>query len=187
MTGIAPTVESVLPQIAVGRRLLALTGLVLLAVVIQITLLPQLRVADGIGDLVVVAVSLAGWYRGPLVGLLAGFFAGLAVELSTPSGTLGVLALVYLSVGAFSGRFASGPRPSGLMTPLLRVIGVAAVVQVALLGVQILLGASVSGSAFLTRILVPSVALTVLVAAPLLGVADRVMGSPRVVEPFMGG
>ena len=87
----------------------------------------------------------------------------------------------------WGGRFASGPRPSGLMTPLLRVIGVAAVVQVALLGVQILLGASVSGSAFLTRILVPSVALTVLVAAPLLGVADRVMGSPRVIEPFMGG
>ncbi len=187
MTGIAPTVESVSLQASVGRRLLALSALLLLAVVIQIALLPYLRVADGMADLVIVAVAAAGWYRGPLVGTLAGFFAGLAVELATPSGTLGVLALVYLSVGAFSGRFASGPRPSGLMTPLLRIIAMTAAAQIALLGVQLLLGSSVSGPAFLTGMLVPTVALTVLVASPLLAAADRVMGSPRVVEPFMGG
>lgn len=187
MTGISPTVESVLPQTSGGRRLLALSALVLLAVMLQVALLPYLRVADGTADLVVVAVAVAGWYRGPLVGTLAGFSAGLAVELSTPSGTLGVLALIYLAVGAFSGSFASGPRPSGIMTPLLRIMAVTALAQVALLLVQLLLGSSVSGNAFLTRVLVPSIALTVLVAPPFLALADRVMGFPRVVEPFMGG
>lgn len=152
---------------------------------LQITVVPYLRVADGFADLVVVVVAAAGWYRGPLVGMLTGFASGIAVELSTPSGTLGVLALVYLVVGFLSGSYASAPRPTGLLTPLVRVMAAAAAAQVALLAVQLLLGSGSSPGDFVSRTLVPSVALTVLAATPLLALVERALGSPRVVEPFM--
>ena len=65
---------------------------------------------------VVVAIGLL---RGPLVGAVAGAAGGFLVELTSPIGTLGVLALLYLVVGWGAGRLCGRDEVRGLLPPVV--------------------------------------------------------------------
>jgi hypothetical protein len=58
-------------------------------------------------------------------------------------------------------------------------------VQVGYALFQLLLGTDVTASAIALRIVVPTVALSALLAPPVLLVARRLLGAPIVVEPGM--
>jgi hypothetical protein len=62
----------------------------------------------------------------------------------------------------------------------------AGVVQVGYALLQVLLGQGLSPALFVARVLVPQMALTALLAPPVLLVARRLLGSPRMVEPYGG-
>ena len=78
--------------------------MVLVAVLLEVSVMPYVNVADGIPDLLAPTIVVIALLRGSLVGPVAGFSAGLLLELTAPIGTLGVLALLYLAVGAWCGR-----------------------------------------------------------------------------------
>lgn len=161
----------------------AVVGMVLVCVLLEVTVMPFIRVADGIPDLVAVAVVAVGVFRGPLVGGVTGFSAGLLLELTAPIGTLGVLALLYLIAGWFAGRFTDRPEAETLLMPLVLSVGAAGFVQAAYAVVHMLLGETLPASFLVANIVLPQMALTALLTAPVLLVARRVLGSPRVVEP----
>jgi rod shape-determining protein MreD len=167
-----------------GYGLWSVAALAAVVVLLEVTVMPYLRIADGIPDLVAAMVVSVGVLRGPLVGGVTGFLSGLAVELTAPVGTLGVLALLYLLVGAWCGRYAERPEARTLWVPLGYSVAAAAVVQLGYAGVQLLLGESVSPAQLVAQVLLPTMVLTALLAPPVLLVARRLLGDPRLLEPY---
>lgn len=155
------------------------------AVLLQVTLMPYITVSDGAPDITIALVVVIAVLRGPFVGAVAGFACGLLVELTSPVGTLGVLALLYLAAGYWCGRFVDRPEAESLGLPVLLVVAACAFVQVGYAAFQMLLGTEVAASAVAGRIIVPTILLTGLLAFPVLLVARRLLGAPLDVEPGM--
>ena len=83
---------------------------VFLAVLFELTLLSRLGIPGATPDLVVVTVVAIAFAMGPLQGAMAGFAAGVLVDLSPSSDTLvGVNAIIYLVIGFVAG-FWVDPR-----------------------------------------------------------------------------
>ncbi len=181
------------PATAIPRTRGGGTGLgwvvlmVLVAVLVEVSVMPYVNVADGIPDIVAPTIVVVALLRGALVGAVAGFSAGLLLELTAPVGTLGVLALLYLIVGAWCGRYCESEESSGLLAPLALSVIAALGVQLGYLMFQLLLGHHMPASEFVGRVLIPTLALTALLSPPVLLVARRLLGAPRVVEPFAVG
>jgi rod shape-determining protein MreD len=158
--------------------------MVLVAVILEVSVMPFINVADGIPDLIAPTIVVIAVLRGSLVGAVAGFGAGLLVELTSPVGTLGVLALLYLAVGAWCGRYCEREESSSLIAPLLLSVVATLAVQLGYAVFQLLLGGSMPASEFVAQLLLPTVCLTALLSPPILLVGRRLLGAPRVVEPW---
>lgn len=160
-------------------------GMAAVVLLLQITLMPYISVSDGIPDLALALVVLVAVFRGPFVGAVLGFACGLIVELTTPVGTLGVLALLYLAAGYWCGRFVDRPEAQSLGLPVVLVLAACAFVQVGYAMFQLLLGTEIVASAIAVRIIVPTILLTGLLSFPMLLVVRRLLGAPMDVEAGM--
>ena len=91
------------------RRAALAAALLLLAILIQVTLLTNLPWPGAAGpDLVLVVVVALALTGGPMEGTLAGFCAGLALDVAPPATHLiGQYALVFCLVGYGCGRVGS--------------------------------------------------------------------------------
>jgi rod shape-determining protein MreD len=119
-----------------GRSALAGTALVVLALVVQAVVLARLPLPGGSPDLVLVLVIVLGLLRGPAEGMLAGFGAGLAVDLlSVPA--LGSAALVLCATGWLAGLLARDAARSAVAT--LAVVGLVSAVATGALAVLLVL------------------------------------------------
>lgn len=167
-----------------GSGLGWVTLMVLVAVLVEVSVMPYLNIANGIPDIVAPTIVVVALLRGSLVGAVAGFSAGLLLELTAPVGTLGVLALLYLIVGAWCGRYCESEESSSLLAPLALSVVAALGVQLGYLMFQLLLGHHMPASEFVGRVLFPTLALTALLSPPVLLIARRLLGAPRVVEPY---
>ena len=94
------------------RRAALSGGLLLIAILIQLTVLNNLRLPGGAGpDLVLVVVVAVALTGGPMEGMLGGFCAGLALDVAPPATHLvGQYALVFCLVGYGCGLLARQPR-----------------------------------------------------------------------------
>lgn len=172
---------------AAGSGLGWVVAMALAAVLLEVAVMPYVNVADGIPDLIAPVVVVVALLRGPLVGALTGFGAGLLVELTSPVGTMGVLALLYLVVGAWCGRYCEREESTTLAAPLVLSVAAALVVQIGFLLFQLLLGNEMPASEFVGELLLPTLALTALLSPPVLLVARRLLGPPRMIEPYTVG
>ena len=170
-----------------GTGLGWVAGMVLVAVLLEVSVMPYVNVARGIPDLIAPTIVVIALLRGTLVGAVAGFAAGLLVELTAPIGTLGVLALLYLAVGAWCGRYCEREESASLLAPLALSVIAALAVQVGYLVFQLLLGNEMPASELVGQVIFPTVALTALLSPPILLIGRRLLGAPRVVEPYVVG
>lgn len=93
---------------------------VVLALGLQVSVLPHLALPYAEPDLVLLAVLSFAVAWGPGLGGLAGFVAGLAVDLAPPSLTAaGRHAILLTLVGALAGRAAAEARRSAVRTSVL--------------------------------------------------------------------
>ena len=170
-----------------GRPLTWVAGAVVLAfVLLEVTVMPHVRIGEGIPDLVAAAIVVVGLLRGPLVGGVAGFSAGLLIELTAPIGTLGVLALLYLLVGWFAGRYAGQPEAETLLLPMGLAVGAAAFVQVSYAVFHTLLGEGLPAGYLVGQIVIPQMALTALLTPVVLLPLRRLLAESRAGRPAMG-
>lgn len=189
MSTVSPTLEEVhAPRTLVGPRLGLLALVLVAAVLLQTTLMVGLRVADGIPDLVAVTVAAGGALRGPLVGGVAGFMAGLMVELTSPTGTLGVLALAMLLCGAWCGRAAIEPSEGRFLAPLgpVRLAVGILIAEITATVMHGLLGTGLPLTQLVPRFLLPTLLLSLAIAPPVILALRGLLGGPRVVEPGGG-
>jgi rod shape-determining protein MreD len=102
------------------RRLALGSAAVIVTLALQVSVLPRLHLPYAEPDLVLLAVLALSAVWGPNLGALAGFLAGLAVDLAPPSVTAaGRHAIVLTLVGALAGRAAAEAHRSALRTSLL--------------------------------------------------------------------
>jgi rod shape-determining protein MreD len=107
------------------RQALIIGPLTLLATIVQVTLLSRLGLPGATPDLVVVMVVAIALSMGPVDGAIAGFVAGMLIDLAPPADTLlGVNSLVYVVIGYLTGRVID---PRDRTVPILiGIVGIAA-------------------------------------------------------------
>ena len=149
-------------------RVLLTAASVTVALVLQLSVLPPLRLPYAEPDLVLLAVLALAVAWGPGLGAFAGFCAGLAVDLAPPSVTAaGRHAIVLTLVGALAGRAAAAAADrSALRTSLLTgLYAGAATLGNAVLGTLLGEGGTLSSSGLLQG--VAACALYTAIATPL--------------------
>jgi len=97
------------------RRTLVGAGALLFALVLQMVIVNRSGLpGGGIPDLVLITVTALGVVNGPMGGLLAGFFGGLALDIAPPGGHLaGEYALVFCLIGYGCGRLREALDTAG--------------------------------------------------------------------------
>jgi rod shape-determining protein MreD len=154
-------------------------ALLLVAALMQVSIASAIEVAEGHPDVVLVLVVSIGLVRGPVFGAVAGFWAGIVLDVASLE-TLGLTSLLLTLAGYFAGRLGdvttkSSAHPS-LVAVGLGTIGVA-------LGSAILhfmLGSTLSAGEFFVGVLLPSLALNLLLAYPVYGLVRRIFhAEPR--------
>lgn len=147
-------------------------GVLLLAALVQVSMASSIEVAEGHPDLVLVLVIAIALLRGPVFGAVAGFWAGLVLDIASLE-TLGLTSLLLTLAGYFAGRLGdvttrSSAHPS-LVAVGLGTIGFAIGSAV----VHFMLGSTLSAGQFFVGVLLPSLALNLLLAYPLYGLCRR--------------
>jgi rod shape-determining protein MreD len=147
-------------------------GVLLLAALVQVSMASSIEVAEGHPDLVLVLVIAIALLRGPVFGAVAGFWAGLVLDIASLE-TLGLTSLLLTLAGYFAGRLGdittrSSAHPS-LVAVGLGTIGFAIGSAV----VHFMLGSTLSAGHFFVAVLLPSLALNLLLAYPLYGFCRR--------------
>jgi cell shape-determining protein MreD len=172
----------------VGAGMDRVTLLAAGAVVLQVILLWRVDIGPlvAIPNLVVVVVVAIGMLRGVVVGAVTGFVAGLLVELTTPGDSLGVLALAYVAIGAWCGRFAERPEPPRRFVFVLLAAVAGALIPLWMGAIGVLRGDGLDLGYLVGRLATPHFVFAFALAWPVWWVCRRVLGEPRVVEPWGG-
>ncbi len=160
--------------------------LLLFAALVQVTVATPLEVASGHPDLVLVLVVAIALLRGPLLGAVSGFWAGLIVDIAALQ-TLGLSSLLLTPAGYWAGRFGEVTSRRSPHPPVVAVALVTAGVTIASGILHFMLGDTVPASHVLGRVLLPTVALNVLLAYPLYRLCRRIFAVevPERREPVL--
>jgi rod shape-determining protein MreD len=153
-------------------------GLILLAALVQISVVEWIEVGEGHPDVVLVTLVAIALLRGPTFGATSGFAAGLVLDTAS-FGTFGLTSLLLTIVGYWTGRFGEVTTRASAH-PLL--IAVALATTGFALGSAVLnfmLGFTIPASQLFLGVLLPSLALNMLLAYPLYGLCARIL-PPRV-------
>lgn len=120
----------------VGRRFLVAAVLLVLAVLIEVTVLAPLDFPGATPTLVLVVVVILAGQFGSSTGAISGFAGGLLLDIAPPAaGTIGITALLLTVVGYAVGRFAeSDDRPWWSLAILAALAAPLVVLAGALLG-----------------------------------------------------
>jgi len=105
-------------------RALVVTALVMLAVTVQLGVLPAIAISAVVPNLVLVVVIALALARGPEFGALVGFAAGLALDLAPPADHVaGRWALAFVVVGYLAGLARRDARASAVAAVLVVAAG----------------------------------------------------------------
>jgi rod shape-determining protein MreD len=155
----------------------------LLAVVLQLSVLSQITVLGGQIDLVVLLVAAVAYYGGSVPGCATGFAAGFLLDLATGA-TMGASSLVLTAVGYGVGRFREIRDPSHGLLPIPVAAAATAGWVVAFAAVSFMLDIGARVSPLVLRDMVITVLLNALVAFPVFVVCRKLLRRSLVVDPF---
>ena len=154
------------------------SGLMLFVALLQVSVATPLEVANGHPDVVLVVLVAVALLRGPTVGAIAGFWAGLVIDVAAFQ-TLGLSSLVLTLAGYAAGRFGEATSRRSSHPPLIAVALATVAVALASAVFHFMLGERVPASELLGRFLLPTLALNVLLAYPLYRLTRRVFPTPE--------
>jgi rod shape-determining protein MreD len=152
-----------------------LAAVVFVAAIVQVSAISSLQVLGATPDLLLVVLVSAALLRGAITGAIAGFTAGLIVDVAT-LGTLGVTALLLTLVGYWAGRYGETTGRGRAYAPLLAVIAATALYGVGAYVLTYMLGEAVSARTALLPVL-PALLLNGILAYPVHGLVRRLVGS----------
>jgi rod shape-determining protein MreD len=157
---------------------------VFVAAIVQVSAISSVHLFGATPDVLLVVLVSAALLRGAVTGAVAGFAAGLVVDVAT-LGTLGVTALLLTLVGYWSGRYGETGGRGRPYAPLLAVVAATALYWFGAYLLDYMLGEAVSASTSLWPVL-PALLLNALLAYPVYALVRRLVGrgvqAPRTRE-----
>ncbi len=164
-------------SLAAGLRIAVL---IFAVAILQVSAFSSVTIGGGGPDVLLVTLVSVALLRGAVTGAVAGFFAGLIVDVTT-LGTLGVTALLLTLVGYGAGRYGETTGRDRRYAPLLTTLAATVFVGFGGYGLQSMLGEAISVRVALAAL--PSALIwNALLAYPVFSVARRVVGVPERVE-----
>jgi len=138
----------------------------LVATLLQTTVAPHLRLLGAYPDFALIIVVSVALVKGSEYGAVFGFLTGMftAIALLEP---FGLSAFVFVLVGFIAGRYAETADLSAGFAPILTVFAATLLANVLFATAQFLLAREVPFGFFFARVLLPSLVLNTLLAAPL--------------------
>ncbi|NUS13896.1 MAG: rod shape-determining protein MreD [Streptomyces sp.] len=174
------------------NRILLPTMLVVVAMVVQVSVLARLHLPGAVPDLLLLTVLGLAISYGHVAGCLIGFFAGLLADLAPPADhAVGRYALVLCVVGYAAGL--SKPESGRLRTaagPMLVVIGAAVATTVLYAGVGSLVGDTAGAHVGLAKLVLTATIYDLLLApfvVPLVMAMARHFDHDGMPEDSSGG
>jgi rod shape-determining protein MreD len=152
----------------------AIAVIVFLAALLQASVVVSLDLFGGTADLLLLALIGVALLRGSVAGAIAGFFAGLLLDVLTLD-TLGVTSLILALAGYWTGRYGETTGRDRAHAPLLAVVVVTILVAVFGYGLQFLIGEEVSARRALFETLLPGLGLNLILAAPVFALCRRLL------------
>jgi rod shape-determining protein MreD len=166
---------------ALGTLVVALAAIGL-AVIFAASVSADATLFGGAPDLVCVVVVSIALLRGPELGAVAGFGAGLALDALTWQ-PLGLAALVYCLVGYLAGTLGERLSDTAPLSPLVVVAISSLFARIGLAVLGFLLGSALSVQEGFSLGALPSAALDVLLAIPLYALLRRGLRAPPPPAP----
>jgi rod shape-determining protein MreD len=140
-------------------------GILFAVAFLQLTFVTPFEVVSGHPDIVLCFLVSLALLRGPVVGAVMGFAAGLLLDLAT-FGTVGLLSLVLTLAGYWAGRFGVLTTRSSPHPPLIAIALATVWVAVGSAFLEFLLGEGVPASELFGQVLLPTLALNLLLTIP---------------------
>jgi rod shape-determining protein MreD len=160
---------------------LRVAPLVLVAAVVQVSIVSGIRVLEAEPDLLLLTVIAIGLLRGSIVGAGAGFVAGLLVDVMT-LGTLGVTSILLTVAGYLAGRYGETTGRGRAYAPALTAFVGTLLVALGGALLNFMLGVPVASGEVLRSVL-PSALLAALLVLPVHRVCRVVLGSGAPAGP----
>jgi rod shape-determining protein MreD len=157
-------------------------GLLLVALVLQVSTLNQLPILGGHADVVVLVVAAVAYYGGSISGSATGFAAGMLLDLLTGA-TMGASSLVLTAVGYGVGRFREVRDPSNSLLPLAVGTLATAAWEIAFAAVSLMLDIGARVSPLVIRDMVVTVLLNALLALPVFTGCRRLLRPSLARDP----
>jgi rod shape-determining protein MreD len=162
---------------AVGIRVALI---VFVVAILQVSAFSALRVGGGGPDVLLVTLVSIALLRGAVTGAIAGFAAGLIVDVTT-LGTLGLTSLLLTLAGYWAGRYGETTGRSRAHAPLVATVAATVLIELGGYGLHTMLGEPVSARAILVA-LPATVLCSALLAYPVFGLIRRLIGTTERVE-----
>ena len=153
-------------------------ALLFVAAIVQVSILAETSVVHARPQLLLVTVVSVSLLRGPIVGSVAGFCAGLVADTGV-FGMLGFTSLLLTLAGYWTGRYGETTGRDRAHAPLLSVAVVTALYQIGALILHFMLGQPAPARVVLLDSLVPTVVLNVLLTVPVYALVRRVLRPPE--------
>jgi rod shape-determining protein MreD len=166
--------------IVTWRIALRIALIILVAVVVQVSFFSFLDLLGSTPDFLSVVIVSLGLLGGGVVGAVCGFAAGFLLD-SVLLQTLGVSALVLLSIGYLAGRYREGFEISNSLTPALLAGGLTLLGAAGFGALQLMLGVETPVSLLVLREIVVKGLLAVLLALPTYPLIRRLL-RPALVD-----
>jgi rod shape-determining protein MreD len=130
-----------LAEIGVAR-IAAVLALLIVAFALQTTVLTRTTLLGVIPQVLLVVIVSLAFTDGERVGVVAGFFGGLLIDLrlEDPSALMGLTALIYTIVGYGVGRVRSFTTSESVWMPVFVVALASAIAEISYAGLSIILG-----------------------------------------------
>lgn len=157
-----------------------LAVIVFVVAIFQVSAISSLHPLGATPDLLLVALVSVALVRGALTGAIAGFAAGLIVDVAT-LGTLGLTALLLTLMGYWAGRYGETAGRSRAYAPLLAVVAITALYGIGAYVLTFMLGDAVAARSALAPLL-PAMLLNAVLALPVYGVMRRLAGGGEPLE-----
>jgi rod shape-determining protein MreD len=156
---------------------------VFIAAIAQTTVFSGISVLGGAPDILLVTLVSVALVRGATTGAVAGFFAGLVVDIAL-LGTLGMTSLLLTLVGYWAGRYGETAPSGRRYAPYLAVAVMTVLFAAGSLVLRFMLGEPAPAQEVLLETLAQSVALNLLATWPSFAIVRRVLPPRQVATTF---
>jgi rod shape-determining protein MreD len=151
-------------------------AVVFCAAIAQVSVFSGVHLLGGTPDVLLLTLVAVALLRGPVYGAVAGFAAGLVVDIANLA-TLGVTSLLLTLAGYWIGRYGEAAGRDRNHAPFLSVVVVTFLYAVGSLALHFLLGEPAPARRVLLESLFPNIFLNLLVTWPIYALCRRLFST----------